>query len=105
MLAQLLNSREVLAHPFVIGELALGNLRQRQLIRETFGDLPQIIVASDQEVLHFIGRQRLFELGIGYVDTHLLAAVQLTAGTTLWTRDKPLRVVAHRLRLAAPFSK
>ncbi len=104
-LAQLLNSREVLAHPFVIGELALGNLRQRQLIRETLGDLPQIIVASDQEVLHFIGRQRLFESGIGYVDTHLLAAAQLNTGTTLWTRDKRLHVVANRLRLAAPFSK
>ena len=100
-LAQLLNSREVLAHPFVIGELALGNLRQRQLIRETLGDLPQTVVASDQEVLHFIGRHRLFESGIGYVDTHLLAAARLNTDTTLWTRDKRLHVVANRLGLAA----
>jgi predicted nucleic acid-binding protein len=100
-LAQLLNSSEVLAHPFVIGELALGNLRQRQLIRETLGDLPLVIVASDQEVLHFIDRNRLFESGLGYVDTHLLAATRLAAGTTLWTRDKRLHLVANRLGLAA----
>ncbi len=101
IVVRLLNSAQVLAHPFVIGELALGNLRQRQLIRETLGDLPRILVASDQEVLHFIGLQRLFETGIGYVDSHLLAAARLTAGTTLWTRDKRLNVVANRLGLAA----
>jgi hypothetical protein len=73
----------------------------RQLIRETFGDLPQIIVASDQEVQHFIARHKLFESGIGYVDTHLLAPARLNADTTLWTRDKRLQVVANRLGLAA----
>lgn len=99
--ARLLNTAQVLAHPFVVGELALGNLRQRQLMRETLGDLPRTLVASDQEVLHFIGLHRLFESGIGYVDAHLLAAAQLTAGTTLWTRDKRLHVVANRLGLAA----
>jgi predicted nucleic acid-binding protein len=100
-LAHLLNSRQALAHPFVIGELALGNLRQRELVRETLGDLPHAVVASDQEVLHFIGRHRLFESGVGYVDTHLLAAAQLTADTTLWTHDKRLHVVANRLGLVA----
>lgn len=98
---RLLNTAQVLAHPFVVGELALGNLRQRQLMRETLGDLPRTLVASDQEVLHFIGLHRLFEFGIGYVDAHLLAAAQLTAGTPLWTRDKRLHVVANRLGLAA----
>ncbi len=100
---RLLNTAQVLAHPFVVGELALGNLRQRQLMRETLGDLPRTLVASDQEVLHFIGLHRLFESSIGYVDAHLLAAAQLTAGTTLWTRDKRLHVVANRLGLAAGF--
>ncbi len=98
---RLLNTAQVLAHPFVVGELALGNLRQRQLMRETLGDLPRTLVASDQEVLHFIDLHRLFESGIGYVDAHLLAAARLTAGTTLWTRDKRLHVVANRLGLAA----
>ena len=98
---RLLNTAQVLAHPFVVGELALGNLRQRPLVRETLGDLPRALIASDQEVLHFIGLHRLFESGIGYVDAHLLAAAQLTASTTLWTRDKRLHFVANRLGLAA----
>jgi predicted nucleic acid-binding protein len=97
----LLNKREVLAHPFVIGELSLGNLRQRQLIRQTLLDLPRTATASDQEVLHFIDTHRLFESGIGYVDAHLLAATRLTAGSALWTRDRQLRAAANRLALAA----
>ncbi len=101
-LVRLLNTGQVLAHPFVIGELALGNLRQRQLIRNTLDDLPRAILASDEEVLHFIGAYRLFESGIGYVDAHLLAATRLTARATLWTRDKRLGVAADRLGLAAP---
>ncbi len=101
VLVRLLNAGQVLAHPFVIGELALGNLRQRRLIRDALDDLPRTIVASNQEVLYFIGQYRLFESGIGYVDTHLLAAAQLTAGTTLWTRDKRLQAVADRLGLVA----
>ena len=76
-------------------------MRQRQLIRDTLGDLPRTKVASDEEVLHFISRHMLFEWGIGYVDTHLLAATRLTAGTTLWTRDTRLHAVADRLALAA----
>jgi predicted nucleic acid-binding protein len=100
-LARLLNTGQVLAHPFVIGELALGSLRQRQLIQETLHDLPRAIVASDEEVLHFIGAHGLFESGIGYVDAHLLAATRLTARATSWTRDKRLSVAADRLGLAA----
>jgi hypothetical protein len=63
--------------------------------------LPQAVVASDEEVLNFIDRHRLVGLGIGYVDVHLLAATRLTAGASLWTRDKSLRDVAKRLALAA----
>ena len=100
-LAQLLNKGQVLTHPFVVGELALGNLRQRQLIRDTLGDLPRASVASDEEVLRFIGEGSLFESGIGYVDAHLLAATRLSADATLWTRDKRLLFAAERLNLAA----
>jgi predicted nucleic acid-binding protein len=98
-LVRLLDTGQALAHPFVIGELALGSLRQRNLIRDALGDLPRTIVASDQEVLHFIWQHRLFASGIGYVDAHLLAAARLTAGTALWTRDKRLHAVADRLGL------
>jgi predicted nucleic acid-binding protein len=100
-LAGLLDSAAVLAHPFVIGELALGNLRQRRLILDTLRDLPQAVVASHEEVLDFIDRYRLFGSGIGYVDAHLLAAARLTAAAALWTRDARLHGVADRLGVAA----
>jgi predicted nucleic acid-binding protein len=100
-LAGLLDTGGILSHTFVIGELALGDLRQRDLVLATLQDLPQASVATDREVLHFIGRHALFGLGIGYVDAHLLASVRLTAGATLWTRDKRLLGVAERLGLAA----
>ncbi len=98
-LARLLDNGMVLAHPFVIGELALGNLRQRDFILTALQDLPQAVVATGQDVLLFIDQHAL--AGIGYVDAHLLAAVRLTAGATLWTRDKRLLGVAQRLDLAA----
>jgi len=100
MLARLLNSGEVLTHPFVIGELALGNLRRRELILSALQDLPNAIVATDREVLYLIGEHRLFGQGIGYIDAHLLAAVRLTDEAVLWTRDKPLLRVAKRLGIA-----
>lgn len=99
-LAALLDDGAVLIHPFVIGELALGNLRRRETVLKALSDLPHASVATDTEVLHFIDRQALFGRGIGYVDAHLLAAVRLTAGTQLWTNDKRLHGVAEQLGLA-----
>lgn len=99
-LADLLEAGLVLAHPFLIGELALGNLRQRELVLGTLQNLPQARVATDTEVLHLIDQNRLFGLGIGYVDAHLLAAARITGGVTLWTRDKRLHGVANQLGLA-----
>lgn len=98
-LTQLLEGARVVAHPFVIGELALGNLRQRDIILGTMHDLPQTNVATDLEVLHFIHEEAIFGRGIGYVDAHLLASVRLTPGTSLWTRDKRLHDVANQLGL------
>lgn len=100
-LSDLLTRNQVLAHPFVIGELALGSLRQRDVVLGALRDLPQALVATDEEVHAFINRHSLFEIGIGYVDAHLLAGTLLTAGTRLWTRDKRLREVARRLSVAA----
>jgi predicted nucleic acid-binding protein len=99
-LTALLETGQVLAHPFVIGEIALGRLRQRDLVLEALSDLPKAKVATDEEVRHFIDRYTLFGAGIGYIDVHLLAATRLTATATLWTRDKRLLVVADRLGLA-----
>ncbi len=90
-----------LIHPFIIGEIALGSLRQRRVILEMLHDLPQVIVASDAEVLRLVDQQVLFGIGIGYVDAHLLTAVRLTADASLWTRNKRLRRAADQLGLAA----
>jgi predicted nucleic acid-binding protein len=100
-LSGILDRGMCLGHPFVTGELALGNLRERDLVLSALRALPQAIVASDEEVYHFIDRQALFGLGIGYVDAHLLAAVRLTAAASLWTRDRRLQRVAAKLGLAA----
>lgn len=101
VLAGLLDSGRVLTHPFVVGELALGHLRQRDLVIRTLLNLPQASTATEQEVLQFIDQHTLPGTGIGYIDAHLLAAVRLTAGTSIWTRDSRLLAVADRLGLAA----
>ena len=100
-LAALLDGGEVLAHPFIIGELALGNLRQRNVFLSDLLRLPRADVASDEEVLGLIDREKLFDRGIGYIDAHLLAAARLTADTRLWTRDRTLNMAAAQLGLAA----
>ena len=100
-LAYLLQSTQVLTHPFVIGEIALGSLGQRVSILRALSNLPWTTVATDAEVLQFIELQNLFGLGIGYIDAHLLAATLLSPGATLWTRDKRLSAVSERLGLAA----
>ena len=99
-LAELLEAGRVLTHPFVIGELALGALRQRVAVMTALSDLPSAIVATEAEVLAFIDRHALFGRGIGYVDAHLLAAARLTAGTVLWTNDRKLHGVAEALGMA-----
>ncbi|MEO5336568.1 MAG: PIN domain-containing protein [Magnetospirillum sp. WYHS-4] len=103
-LATLLGRGEVLTHPFVIGEIALGGLRHRHQVLDALGNLPQVCVATDREALHFIDRHKIHGLGVGYVDVHLLAAVKLTAEAALWTRDRNLLRVAARLDLAATLS-
>ena len=100
VLAERLHAGRVLIHPFVIGELALGNLRQRDHILALLHELPRAMVATDDEVLRFINGNTLFGCGVGYVDIHLLASARLT-GCTLWTRDRRLQNLAVQLELAA----
>jgi predicted nucleic acid-binding protein len=99
-LAALLDEGVVLVHPFVLGELALGNMRQREIVLNALSDLPRASVATDAEVLIFVEHHALFGRGIGYVDVHLLAAVQLTTGTKLWTKDRRLHEMAVQSGLA-----
>ena len=99
-LADLLDRSQVLAHPFVIGELACGNLRNREEILKLLNDLPQSPVASPAEALHFIERNKLMGMGVGYIDIHLLAATALAEKATLWSFDKRLKEVASKMKLA-----
>jgi predicted nucleic acid-binding protein len=100
-LADLLDHRQIVMHPFVIGELALGHLKPRDQILCALGDLPQTILASEAEVLSLIEGHVLFGKGIGYIDAHLLTASLLTPGTRIWTREKQLLAAASKLALAA----
>lgn len=96
-----LNDGFVFTHPFVIGEIALGSLKQRDLVLSMLRGLPAAPVATDPEVLAFIENQHLYSLGIGYIDAHLLASARLMPGLKLWTRDRRLQDTASNLGLAA----
>ena len=87
-------------HPYIRGELACGNLQNRDEVIRLLGELPVATLASDDEVLLFIERHRLMGKGIGYIDAHLLAATSLTAHARLWTGDKRLAEVASELRVS-----
>ena len=100
LLNSLLLNSAVLIHPFVIGELACGNLHNRRQILNLLGDLPASRLADDQEVLFFIEHNNLMGRGIGYVDSHLLASVSLSSPSRLWTVDRKLNDVATGLGLA-----
>ena len=100
LLGRLLERGEVLAHPWVTGELALGHLRSRAETLRLLGQLPQATVATAAELLAFIERHELAAVGIGYVDAQLIASTRLTADAQLWTRDRGLRAAAERLGAA-----
>jgi predicted nucleic acid-binding protein len=99
-LVSLLNRSEVLIHPFVVGELACGNLLARATTIALLEQLPSVAVAAHVEVMAFIERRRLHGRGIGYIDVHLLASAAID-GARLWTNDRRLRAVAGKLDLAA----
>lgn len=98
-LARLLDDRKVSMHPFVAGELAVGNLRNRDEILLMLNSLPATAMASHEEALRFISNFSLAGRGLGYIDIHLLAAVSLTPGTLLWSKDKRLNAVAESLSI------
>jgi predicted nucleic acid-binding protein len=101
-LAERLYDQQILAHPWVIGELALGNLRRRTRadVLQMLHGLPQATLAADHEVLALVEHEKLYGIGIGYVDAQLLAATRLTLGATLWTNDVRLDAAATRLGVA-----
>ncbi len=99
-LAGLLHDGAVLGHPWVVGELALGNLHRRGEVLGLLDGLPQAVTATPAEVLTLVERHELHGIGIGYVDAQLLAATKLSDDSTLWSADRRLAAVASRLGCA-----
>ncbi len=87
-------------HPFVLGELACGDLKNRGEVLRLLDDLPAAPTATDPEALEFIERRALMGRGIGYIDVHLLASTALDGVARLWTRDRRLATAAAELELA-----
>ncbi|MFM7312373.1 MAG: type II toxin-antitoxin system VapC family toxin [Cyanobium sp.] len=95
-LAARLEGGEVLIHPWVIGELACGNLRDRQGVLTLLQGLPMAEAASDPEVFALLERHQLMGRGIGWIDAHLLASALLARGP-LWSNDRRLARIAGEL--------
>jgi predicted nucleic acid-binding protein len=95
-LEALLDDARVACHPFVVGELACGNLANRAEILALLQALPMSAHVEHEEVLRFIEGHRLMGKGLGYIDVHLLASARLT-GVLLWTRDKRLHGASRAL--------
>jgi len=100
LLVEALEEGDVLIHPFVIGELACGQLARRREVLTLLSMLPQTTLATDDETLHFIDQHLLMGKGLGYIDIHLLASVVLTDEARIWTTDRQLGVIARELRVA-----
>ncbi len=98
-LASLLQTDLVCTHACIIGELACGNLDNRKELLEMLQELLRLTAATDDEVLHFIGRHKMPGRGIGYIDAHLLAAAAIHSAVIL-TRDKRFQGIAEELGLA-----
>lgn len=98
-LARLLDRGQVLMHPFVVGELACGNLRNRDEVLDLLERLPRAATASEIEARLFLERHVLMGRGLGYIDVHLLASVALDATAHFWTKDRRLAAAAADLGL------
>lgn len=99
-LIDLLDDGLVLTHPFVIQELACGNLTRREEFLELLHALPKAKVVKHQELLDLITRKKLFGTGLGAVDAHLIASAMLSK-SALWSKDKALSREARRLAIDA----
>jgi len=93
--------KEAATHPFVIGEVAMGSIRQRHLVLAELHKLPSIRPVRDRDVVLMVEQHRLFGRGVGYIDAHLLAAALFADGVALWTHDRRLRLAAVQLGVAA----
>ncbi len=99
-LVDALSNDLVATHPFVIGELALGSLKDRRMFIRMLQNLPSAKLADHDEVLEMTEARRLFSRGLGWIDAHLLASALISDGYLLWTADKRLRDIAVDLGVA-----
>jgi len=99
ILQLLLQEYEVVIHPFVLGELACGNFKNRREIFKLLSNLPIVKTISTDEFFLFLENNRLYGLGLGFVDIHLLAS-SLVSRCSIYTKDKSLLMVANSLRIA-----
>jgi len=102
-LARQIANRQILMHPMVVAELALGSLRDRANSLAYLDRLPKVRVAQLNDVRHMIETRSLYSRGIGLTDAHLIAAVLLNPPALLWTRDKRLRTIAESLGIHFDF--
>jgi predicted nucleic acid-binding protein len=96
-----LSRGQIVIHPFIIAELALGSLKERSKTLTLLDLLPHVRVAHLNEIRTLIEARHLYGLGIGLTDAHLIASVLINPPTLLWTRDKQLRKVAEALGIHA----
>jgi predicted nucleic acid-binding protein len=95
-LRKIIEDDRLLCHPVVIGELALGSLRDRDAVVAFLAAQPEALIASHNEVMSLIDRHSIFGMGIGYTDAHLLASALIDRRSILWTRDKDLAAAAQK---------
>lgn len=98
-LREMLIEGDVACHPFVVGELACGNLKNRTEFLSLLQTLPTVPVAEQNEILYFINEQSLMGHGLGFVDIHLLSSARLSH-SPLWTVDKRLQSAALEMNLS-----
>ena len=101
-LEQLLNKGEVICHPFVIGELACGSIKNRSVILSLLNALPKAEILTDEEILLFIEKNNLMGRGLGLIDIHLLASAILSEAA-LWTSDNKLKQEARTLGMSCEY--
>lgn len=97
-LEELLMDASIAIHPFIIGELACGNLKNRKEIISLLSELPKTQSVEHHEVLSFIEKNKLMRIGIGLIDVHLLSS-SLLSNTSLWTLDKKLEHASKLLKI------
>jgi predicted nucleic acid-binding protein len=103
VLMRLIQASELMMHPFVLGELAMGSLADRKLRLRLWAMMPTLPAVSLKDVLALVDGRRLYSRGIGYMEAAILASSLVWEGTSLWTRDHKLRDIAREFGISAEF--